>query len=285
MDSDSSSGPNKDAKKRKKYMYKMRKYRASLGKEDRERIQEYDRDRKALKASQMSEEEKLKKREKDKQRKALSRAKEREREGKEKNAHLTGYGWEEKEKNRQYKIRIRKERTNEEIRYDNIKDLIRKREIRKNRSKEEQTKDKVKAKDGMRQARYQGYIMDESTRSKTKFKDVERIWRCFWDLSDAAKQILKAKEPEIAEKLEDEDKREPDIAIRFEDEDKAREAEMKQIYLARIKAWRKKKRVELRKALDEPIIMPEVEKSEYEKVRDENVKQLEEARLAIFSDM
>ena len=67
MDSDSSSGPNKDAKKRKKYMYKMRKYRASLGKEDRERIQEYDRDRKALKASQMSEEEKLKKREKDKQ--------------------------------------------------------------------------------------------------------------------------------------------------------------------------------------------------------------------------
>ena len=80
--------------------------------------------------------------------------------------------------------------------------MIRKREVRKNRSKEEQSKDKVKAKEGMRQARYQGYIMDESTRSKTKFKDVERIWRCFWDLSDAAKQILKAKEPEIAEKLD-----------------------------------------------------------------------------------
>ena len=89
----------------------------------------------------------------------------------------------------------------------------------------------------------------------------------------------------IAEGLEEEDKKEPDIAIRLSVEDKAREEEMKQMCLARMKAWRKKKRLELRKALDEPIIMPDVEKSEYEKIRDENVKQLEEARVAFFSEM
>ena len=89
----------------------------------------------------------------------------------------------------------------------------------------------------------------------------------------------------IAEGLEEEDKKEPDIAIRLSLEDKAKEEEMKQIHLARMKAWRNKKRLELSKALDEPIIMPEVEKLEYEKIRDENVKQLAEARLAFFSEM
>ena len=89
----------------------------------------------------------------------------------------------------------------------------------------------------------------------------------------------------IAEGLEEKDKKEPDIAIRLSLEDKAKEEEMKQIHLARMKAWRNKKRLELSKALDEPIIMPEVEKLEYEKIRDENVKQLAEARLAFFSKM
>ena len=89
----------------------------------------------------------------------------------------------------------------------------------------------------------------------------------------------------IAEGLEEEDKKEPDIAIRLSLEDKAKEEEMKQIHLARMKAWRNNKRLELSKALDEPIIMPEVEKLEYEKIRDENVKQLAEARLAFFSEM
>ena len=89
----------------------------------------------------------------------------------------------------------------------------------------------------------------------------------------------------IAEGLEEEDKKEPDIAIRLSLEDKAKEEEMKQIHLARMKAWRNKKRLELSKALDEPIIMPEVEKLEYEKIRDENVKQLAEARLAFFSEI
>ena len=154
MDSDSSSDRNEDAAKKKKAMYKMRKYRAGLSKEDRQRTQAKDRDRRALKAAQMSENEKTKKRERGKQRKALARAKERERVGREKNAHLTGYMWEEKEKNRQYKIRIRKARTLEEVKYDNIKDLIRKREVRKNRTKEQEIKDKEKAQEGMRQARY-----------------------------------------------------------------------------------------------------------------------------------
>ena len=43
--------------------------------------------------------------------------------------------------------------------------------------------------------------------------------------------------------------------------------------------------MELQNALKEPIIMPELEKSEYEKIRDENVKQLEEARKLMFDNL
>ena len=53
----------------------------------------------------------------------------------------------------------------------------------------------------------------------------------------------------------------------------------------RIKAWKKKRRVDIQRALNEPIIMPEVEKSEYEKIRDENVRQLEKARKQIFDTL
>ena len=53
----------------------------------------------------------------------------------------------------------------------------------------------------------------------------------------------------------------------------------------RIKAWRKKRRVDIQRALNEPIIMPEMEKSEYEKIRDENVRQLEKARKQIFDTL
>ena len=59
----------------------------------------------------------------------------------------------------------------------------------------------------------------------------------------------------------------------------------KKLNAEKIKAWRKKKRLELQKALDEPIILPEMEKSEYERIRDENVKQLEEARKEFFKQL
>ena len=61
--------------------------------------------------------------------------------------------------------------------------------------------------------------------------------------------------------------------------------EEKKLKAVRIKAWREKERLKLRKLLHEPIILPELEKSEYEKIRDENVRQLEEARKAFFSTL
>ena len=60
---------------------------------------------------------------------------------------------------------------------------------------------------------------------------------------------------------------------------------MKKLNCELIKAWRKKGRMDLLNALKEPIIMPEVEKSEYEKIRDENVRQLEKARKQIFDTL
>ena len=47
----------------------------------------------------------------------------------------------------------------------------------------------------------------------------------------------------------------------------------------------KKRRSDILKALNEPIIMPQFEKSEYEKIRDENVRELEEARAKIFDTL
>ena len=73
-----------------------------------------------------------------------------------KNAHLTGYLKNERERNCQYKMKMRKGRSKEQVEYDKIKDLIRKREVCKSRTKEEQNKDKEKAKEGMRQGRYYG---------------------------------------------------------------------------------------------------------------------------------
>ena len=134
----------------------------------------------------------------------------------------------------------------------------------------------------MRKGRYYGYLGDEMKQSKSKFKSIDRLWRCFWDSSDAAKELLKKKEIEIAEKLKEEDRNYPELADKLAAEDKAQEEEIKKLNSERIKAWRKKRRMDLLNALKEPIIMPEVEKSEYEKIREENVRQLEKARKQLF---
>ena len=300
-----------DRTEKKALMYKMRKYRENLRKDDKECIKANDRTRKAREAAELTEEEKAERGEKDMERKARKRAekfdmsdeveamereldrrrkadertREREQKGLVKNAHLTGYLKNERERNCQYKIKMRKGRSQEQVEYDKIKDLIRKREVCKSRTKEEQNKDKEKAKEGMRQGRYYGYLGDEMKRSKSKFKSIDRLWRCFWDSSDAAKELLKKKEIEIAEKLEEEDRNDPELADKLAAEDKTQEEEIKKLNSERIKAWRKKRRMDLLKALNEPIIMPEVEKSEYEKIRDENVRQLEEARKEIFDSL
>ena len=89
----------------------------------------------------------------------------------------------------------------------------------------------------------------------------------------------------MAEQFQEEDRNEADLAAKLVAKDKAKEAEIKSLNSERIKARRKKKRMDLQKALNEPIIMPEFEKSEYEKIRDENIRQLEEARKQIFDNL
>ena len=48
----------------------------------------------------------------------------------------------------------------------------------------------------------------------------------------------------------------------------------------KIKAYREKKKIALQEELDKPIEMPEFEKSEYELIRDQNIKEREEAMKA-----
>ena len=82
----------------------------------------------------------------------------------------------------------------------------------------------------------------------------------------------------IAAQLEEEDRNESDLAAKLAEEDVEKDAERIRLNADRIKIWRKKIRMELQNALNEPIIMQELEKSDYEKIRDENVKQHEESR-------
>ena len=89
----------------------------------------------------------------------------------------------------------------------------------------------------------------------------------------------------IAAQLEEEDRNESDLAAKLAEEDVEKDAERIRLNADRIKIWRKKIRMELQNALNEPIIMQELEKSDYEKIRDENVKQLEEARKLMFDNL
>ena len=89
----------------------------------------------------------------------------------------------------------------------------------------------------------------------------------------------------IAAQLEEEDRNESDLAAKLAEEDVEKDAERIRLNADRIKIWRKKIRLELQNALNEPIIMQELEKSDYEKIRDENVKQLEEARKLMFDNL
>ena len=59
--------------------------------------------------------------------------------------------------------------------------------------------------------------------------------------SSVVKKLMKEREPEIAERLEEEDTGELDIAIRLKTEDLEKEAEKKKLNAGRIKAWRRKK--------------------------------------------
>ena len=63
-----------DRAEKKALMYKMRKYRENLSKDDKERIKANDRARKAREAAKMTEEERAERREKDRERKARKRA-------------------------------------------------------------------------------------------------------------------------------------------------------------------------------------------------------------------
>ena len=155
-----------DRAEKKALMYKMRKYRASLSKDDRERVQAYDRDRKARIAAEMTEDEKAERRENDRIRKAVKREKQREIEGREKGERkqksLITWG-DIMENQRQSMRRMRKNRSREEIEFDNLKAQIGMRKHRQSRTNEKHTQDKIKAKEGMKNIRNYGYLREECT--------------------------------------------------------------------------------------------------------------------------
>ena len=283
------SGDKKSEMRKVQVKLATRKYRSAISKSDKEKIKARDRERKASMMARMSDEEKEKKKEKDRLRRALQRAKQRKNNGNvdDKNDDNDAdkppsYTANEREHNRQYKEKMRGGRNQHETEYDRIKMLLTNRKTHSKLSEEEHQDLRSDAADGMRKFRELGCLKEYQNRSK-RSKDAFDIWRSFWKSSDDAKALLRRREPEIAARLSKEvdidGQENPETDFQIDIEKKKKEWREKNA--AKVKAWRKKKRLELQKKLDEPIILPEMEKCEYEKIRDQNIRELEEARKAM----
>ena len=116
---------------------------------------------------------------------------------------------------------------------------------------------------------------------KKKGREVEEIdiWVSYYDGSSENKDVLKKRKPDIFAKIEDRKKEECEISE--EDDEESEEQRMQMLErrkenAARMKRCRDRKQV----LLQTPIDLPELPKSEYELLRDKNVKELEEMRRA-----
>ena len=290
MDFDNEMLDSEDKKnqlRKARVRFAVRRHRSVLSKSDKEKIKAKDRERKAAMMSRMSDADRERKREKDRQRKAAQRAKQKEICGSNNDEDddnelekPPSYLANERENNRQYKIRMREARSEEEAEYDRIKLVLINRESRSKYSEDQQHDMRTGAAEGMRKFRELGFLKEYKERSK-RSKDTLEIWRSFWRSGEDARVLLETKEPAIAEKLANEvdvDVSEEFSSKSMDDEERIKEWRKKNA--EKVKAWRRKKRMEILKKLNEPIILPEMEKSEYEKIRDKNIEELRKARKA-----
>ena len=198
------------------------------------------------------------------------------------------YMFDEKEHNRKYKQRVRAERSEAEVEFDKIETAI---AVRKYRA------------DGKEYLQWEIYLekcenedfkkmMREKLR-RDPYKKKERelfeieIWESYYDCSSENKDVLKKRKPEIFAKIEDSKREESEISEEDEDkseiseEDEEESEEQRIIERRRENADRAKKCRERKQALlQKPIDIPDLPKSEYELLRDKNVKELEEMKRA-----
>ena len=310
---------------------KVASWRASLSKEERDKLREKDREGKARKRQTMSEEDKEKIREKDRLRKAKKKEQkeeanlidsiekwqmrvdhdhlvnwERKYEDIQQNFwhdhdHHHWVKWEsdydmkqqkywlgnpvepikdlyihnEREYNRLYKVNLRSNQTSAEREFERIHNLLTKRQSRALRSDEKVQEDNAKAKEGMEYEK----ILPFETRRRYKCRD-EYLWWRFWNLGDEFKSLLKEKLPEFATKFSEWDSKKEnpyvevdgvDEGVDIDDDTERTPEQLRQLRNERLK----KRRLQIREQLNQPIEMPEFEKSEYELIRERNIAERE----------
>ena len=204
--------------KNEKAKERMRRYRAKKTKARIDEDREKDRIRKTKTNLEKTEEEKanlLKKRRQNYARKVAEKKEEEKREKK-----RNSYIFNEELHNRERIRKKRKERTAEQIEFDCVEQLIRRRKDRKERDEEKEIKDNIKAREGMRLLKTEGRMMPFKTRFYHKKSELE-IWKIFRNLGPSYKEVIEDMRPEIAKKLtemeEEKGKKEYDLKQAIQD--------------------------------------------------------------------
>ena len=230
--------------------------------EQKEAARIKDKQRKAEKRANMDNDEKEKIKEKDRlrKRKETTRVKEQ--------IYLEN----ERELNRAYKIKMRSTRSEEQIEFDKLEYVIRKREFRKRLDEDKLAQEKEKSKVGMAEFRSKGRILDYNPRNVRDLDEMV-LWKMFYQKGLKYKALLHKLKPDLVSKIV-EDVSDQGLSINSEETQQYRDAQLNKWYEDELK--------EVSETEDED----EPEKSEYEKIRDKNIEELEALKEAsgLFND-
>ena len=177
----------------------------------------------------------------------------------------------EKEMDRQYKEKMRMNRTAEQIEFDKLEYVLRKRQFRKEMSETEKQIEKEKSRNGMQSLRLEGPIMEYQKREFRELDDLT-LWMIYWEKGQKYQDLLEKLKPDTASV----------IKIRLDNGAISIPGKTVNDYEEELNAWHN----EAINNDDEDIELPEIEMSAYEKLREENIKELEAAKKesGLFDD-
>ena len=230
--------------------------------EEKELARQKNKERMAEKRANMDNDEKEEAREKDRLRKKKESNKVKEQ------ICLEN----ERELRKEYKMRMRKSRSEEQVEYDKLEYVIRKREFRKRLEDSELVEEREKSKLGMADFRSNGRVLEYNPR-QVRDLDEMVLWKMFYQKGLKYKALLHKLKPDLVSKIV-EDVSDQGLSINSEETQQYRDAQLNKWYEDELK--------EVSETEDED----EPEKSEYEKIRDKNIEELEALKEAsgLFND-
>ena len=178
----------------------------------------------------------------------------------------------ERELRKDYKIKMRASRSEEQIEFDKLEYVIRKRELRKGLPDPELVEEREKSRLGMADFRSQGRILEYHPRH-VRDMDSMVLWTMFYQKGSKYKALLHKLKPDLASKING-DVGEQGLSSNS-GEGPIRDAHMNEWYDDELK--------DISESDDEE---DKPEKSEYEKIRDKNIEEIELLKKAsgLFDD-